>query len=264
MADNSRTMPTVFVGHGSPLTAFQDNPYVEAWRQLGEALPRPRAILAISAHWFVEGTAVTAMASPPTVHDFYGFPESLYRFRYPAPGSPDLALRAAELARPVEVLQSQRWGLDHGAWSVLMHLYPDADIPVVQLSLDGLKSPAEHYDLGKRLAPLRDEGVLVMGTGNIVHNLGLYTRDPDTPANPLAEGFRLEVQARLRAHDHQGLIDYQDIGPGARLAAPTPDHILPLLYIAALQRDDEEPAFLTEVTEGGGVDMTSVVLGASA
>jgi 4,5-DOPA dioxygenase extradiol len=261
MAVGSERMAAVFVGHGSPLTAFQDNAYVDAWRALGERLPRPRAILSISGHWYVQGAAVTAMPAPPTIHDFYGFPEQLYRFRYPAPGSPELAVRTAELARPVEVAQSQRWGLDHGTWTVLMHLFPAADIPVVQLSLDGLKSPAEHYDLGRRLGPLRDEGVLVMGTGNIVHNLRLFDRRPGAPANPQAEKFRREVQDRLRSRDHQGLIDYPGIGPEARLAAPTPDHFLPLLYIAALQREDEEPAFLTEVTEGGGVDMTTVVFG---
>jgi len=261
MTDASKPLPAVFVGHGSPLTAFQDNPYVEAWRSLGRSLPRPRAILAISAHWYGPGTAATAMAAPPTIHDFYGFPEELYRFRYPAAGSPELAAQAAKLAQPSNVALTQRWGLDHGTWTVLMHVYPDADVPVVQLSLDATKTPAEHYDLGRRLAPLRAEGVLVMGTGNIVHNLRLYDRSGNAPANPAAEHFRREVQARLVAHDHRGLIDYLDIAPGARLAAPTPDHFLPLLYIAALQREDEAPAFFTEVTEGGGLDMTSVVFG---
>jgi len=261
MTEPSKPLPAVFVGHGSPLTAFQDNPYVEAWRSLGKRLPRPRAILAISAHWYGPGTAATAMSAPPTIHDFYGFPEEIYRFRYPAAGSPELAARAAELAQPGAVALTQRWGLDHGTWTVLMHVYPDADVPVIQLSLDAAKTPAEHYELGRRLAPLRDEGVLVMGTGNIVHNLRLYDRSGTAPVNPAAENFRREVQARLAAHDHEGLIDYLDIAPGARLAAPTPDHFLPLLYIAALQREDEAPAFFTEVTEGGGLDMTSVVFG---
>jgi 4,5-DOPA dioxygenase extradiol len=255
-------MPAIFFGHGSPLTAFQDNDFVKAWRQLGETLPRPREILSISGHWFIEGSAVTAMDRPKTIHDFYGFPEPLYRFHYAAPGSASLAARVADLAGPMEVEQSQRWGLDHGTWSVLMHAYPGADIPVVQLSLDARKSPREHYELGRRLAALRDEGVLVMGTGNIVHNLRLYTRDPSTPPNPMAESFRKAVQARLAAHDHEGLVNYLDIGPEAQLAQPTPDHFLPLIYIAALQLQDEAPRFITEVTEGGGVDMTTVVLGA--
>ena len=261
MTDKSKPMPAVFVGHGSPLTAFQDNPYVDAWRDLGQRLPKPRAILAISGHWYVDGTAVTAMPVPPTIHDFYGFPQELYRFHYQASGSPALAEEIATLAGPTDVTLTRRWGLDHGTWTVLMHAYPKADIPVVQLSLDGRKTPAEHYDLARRLAPLRDDGVLVMGTGNIVHNLRLYDRSGAAPSNPAAERFRREVQARLIAHDHQGVIDYLDIGPEARLAAPTPDHFLPLVYIAALQREDEAPAFFTEVTEGGGVDMTSVVFG---
>ncbi len=261
MTQSAGSMPAVFVGHGSPFTAFEDNPYVRAWGDLGRRLPRPKAILVISGHWYIQGTATTAMERPPTIHDFYGFPEAFYRFHYDAPGSPALAARAAELIAPIEVAQTQRWGLDHGAWTVLMHMYPEADIPVVQLSLDGLKSPREHYELGRRLMPLRDEGVMVMGTGNIVHNLRIYDRTGTAPPNPVAEGFRKTVQDQLRRHDHQGLIDYQAIGPAARLAAPTPDHFLPLLYVAALQREDEAPDFLTEVTEGGGVDMTTVVFG---
>ncbi len=257
-----RPLPALFVGHGSPTTAFEDGPYVRAWRALGERLPRPKAVLVISGHWFIRGVAVTAMERPPTVHDFYGFPKSFYRFRYEAPGSPELAARTAELLRPEDVALTRRWGLDHGAWTVLMHMFPQADIPVVQLSLDGTKSPAEHYALAKRLAPLREEGVLVMGTGNIVHNLRLYDRRPGAPANPAMEAFRKEVQARFLAHDHAALVDYLGLSPSARLAAPTPDHFLPVIYLAALQREDEAPSFLTEVTEGGGVDMTTIVVGA--
>ncbi len=261
MTQSSNRMPAAFIGHGSPLTAFEENPYVEAWRDLGRRLPKPKAILAISAHWYVPAVAVTAMERPPTIHDFYGFPEALYHFRYDAPGSPELAARAAELLSPEPVAETDRWGLDHGSWSVLMHTHPDADVPVVQLSVDRSKSPAEHYAMARRLAPLRDEGVLVMGAGNIVHNLRIYDRSGKAPPNPLAEGFRKDVQQRFRDHDHQGLIGMLDDGPAARLAAPTPDHFLPVLYVAALQGEDEAPAFLTEVTEGGGVDMTCVVVG---
>ena len=261
MTQRASSMPAVFVGHGSPSTAFEDNPYVHAWRELGQRLPRPKAILSISGHWYIQGTAATAMARPPTVHDFYGFPEAYYKFHYEAPGSPELAARAAELLSPTPVTQTQRWGLDHGTWTVLKHMYPEADIPVIQLSLDGLKGPAQHYELGRRLAPLRDEGVLVMGTGNIVHNLRAYDRTGRSPPNPAAERFRVEVQKRLRGHDHQGLVNYLEIGDEARHAAPTPDHFLPLIYIAALQRENEAPSFITEVTEGGGVDMTTVIFG---
>ena len=255
-------MPAAFVGHGSPMTAFEEaNPYVAAWRDLGRRLPRPKAILVISGHWYQPGVAVTAMDRPPTIHDFYGFPEQLYRFRYEAPGSPELAARAAALLAPSPVAQTDRWGLDHGAWTVLMHAFPEADIPVVQLSLDRRLMPRQHYELGARLKPLRDEGVLVMGTGNIVHNLGIYDRSGRAPPNPVAEGFRRKVTAAFQAHDHAALIAALD-DPAARIAAPTPDHFLPVLYVAALQDSDEAPTFISEVTEGGGVDMTTVVLGA--
>ena len=255
-------MPAVFFGHGSPLNAFEEgNPYVAAWRELGRRLPRPKSILVISGHWYVPGTAVTAMDRPPTIHDFYGFPEPLYRFRYEAPGSPELAARAAELMKPTQVAQTDRWGLDHGAWTVLMHAFPDADIPVVQLSLDRRLAPADHFALGQKLKPLRDEGVLVMGTGNIVHNLRIYDRSGQSPPNPVAEGFRKKITAAFSAHDHAALIAALE-DPAARLAAPTPDHFLPVLYVAAVQDKDEAPEFITEVTEGGGVDMTTVVLGA--
>lgn len=254
-------MPAAFVGHGSPLTAFEENPYVDAWKDLGQRLPRPRAILVISGHWYTAGTRVTAQARQKTVHDFYGFPEALYRFRYDAPGEPELAKKVAELLEPAQVVQTDRWGLDHGAWTVLMHMYPEADVPVIQLSMDRTKPNQWHYETGKRLAPLRDDGVLVMGTGNIVHNLRLYDRTGRAPPNPMAEGFRKTVQGWLEAHDHQALIDYQALGAPAQLAQPTPDHFLPLIYVAGLQGADEAPAYFTEVTEGGGVDMTSVVFG---
>ena len=255
-------MPAVFFGHGSPLTAFEEgNPYVAAWRDLGRRLPRPKAVLVISGHWYAPGVAVTAMDRPPTIHDFYGFPEPLYRFHYEAPGSPELAARAAALLQPTPVVQTDRWGLDHGAWTVLMHAFPDADVPVVQLSLDRRLTPAEHYELGRRLKPLRDEGVLVMGTGNIVHNLRIYDRTGQAPPNPVAEGFRKRVVQAFREHDHVALIEALD-DPAAKLAAPTPDHFLPVLYVAAVQDETEAPQFITEVTEGGGVDMTTVVLGA--
>jgi 4,5-DOPA dioxygenase extradiol len=254
-------MPAAFVGHGSPMTAFEENPYVEAWKALGERLPRPEAIVVISGHWYTQGTGVTAQARQRTVHDFYGFPEALYRFRYEAPGDPALAARVGELLAPTPVAQTDRWGLDHGAWTVLMHMYPDADVPVIQLSMDRTQPPERHYELGRRLAPLREEGVLVMGTGNIVHNLRLYDRSGQAPPNPMAEGFRRTVQGWLREHDHQRLVRWTDLGEPARLAQPTPDHFLPLIYVAALQREDEAPEFITEVTEGGGVDMTGVVFG---
>ena len=264
MSQNPDRMPAVFFGHGSPMTAFEDNnPYVAAWQALGRRLPRPKAILVISGHWYGPATAVTAMDRPPTIHDFYGFPEQLYRFRYEAPGSPELAARAAELLKPTPVVQTDRWGLDHGAWTVLMHAFPEADIPVIQMSLDSRLSPADHFALGEKLKPLRDEAVLVMGTGNIVHNLRIYDRSGQAPPNPVAEGFRKRITQAFRDHDRTSLISALE-DPAARLAAPTPDHFLPVLYVAALQDSDEAPEFITEVTEGGGVDMTTVVVGAEA
>ena len=264
MTHSPSLMPTVFVGHGSPLTAFEDNPYVEAWADLGRRLPRPKAILMISAHWYTKGTAVTSASRQKTIHDFYGFPEALYRFRYDAPGSPELASRTAALLAPTSVLQTESWGLDHGAWTVLMHAYPGAEVPVVQLSIDGTQPAQAHVEMGRRLAPLREEGVLVIGTGNVVHNLRLYDRTGQAPPNPLAERFRKTVRAQLEAHDHEGLARFMEMGPEAQLAQPTPDHFLPLLYIAGLQRPDEAPEFITEVTMGAGVDMTTVLFGAPA
>jgi 4,5-DOPA dioxygenase extradiol len=254
-------MPVVFFGHGSPMNAIEPNRYAEAWRAIGTAVPRPRAILSVSAHWYTRGSAVTAMARPRTIHDFYGFPQPLYEVAYPAPGDPALARRVRELAAPVDAALDQSWGLDHGTWQVLLHAFPAADIPVVQLSIDGTQPAAFHYALGKRLAPLRDEGVLVVGSGNVVHNLGLMRRGADAAPYDWAVRFNDRARALLAARDHAPLIAYETLGEDARLSIPTPDHYLPLLYCIALQEAGEKIGFPVDGIDIGSVGMLSAVIG---
>lgn len=252
-------MPAIFFGHGSPMNALESNDYSRAWAALGAELPRPRAVLAISAHWYLPGTYVTAMDTPRTIHDFGGFPAELYQVQYPAPGSPTLAERVAELVAPVSVALDHRWGLDHGTWTVLRHLFPTADVPVVQLSIDAGRSSSYHYRLGQRLAPLRDEGGLVIGSGNVVHNLHAYVWGRrSTAAFDWAVRFEKAVRASLVAGNHDALIDYTRLGEDARLAVPTPEHYLPLLYVAGLQRSEEAVDFPVEGFDGGAISMLAV------
>jgi len=254
-------MPVMFFGHGSPLNTLTDNQYTQAWRKLGASVPRPKAILAVSAHWVTRGTAVTAMAQPKTIHDFGGFPQALYDVQYPAPGEPALAARARDLLLPTPVNMDQSWGLDHGTWSVLAHAFPEADIPVVQLSLDGTKPAQFHYELGKQLAPLRDEGVLVVGSGNVVHNLMLMQRGAEVRAFDWARRFNEKVRAALTVRDHLTLINFDRLGEDARLSVPTTEHYLPLLYIAAMQAEGESTGFAVDGYEAGSLGMLSVVVG---
>ena len=234
-------MPVVFAAHGTPMNAITENPYRHLWQAWGKALPRPKAILSISAHFYTRGTHVTAMEKPPTIHDFYGFPQALFDVQYPAPGSPALAQRVGDLLAPVAVGQDQEgWGLDHGTWSVLMHMFPAADIPVVQLSMDGTQPPQFHYELAKRLRPLRDEGVLIFANGNVVHNLRLLNRSEQAPAADWCLRFEATVADMLQRGDHAGLVNYEALGEDARLSVPSPDHYLPLLYAIA-QQDPGEP-----------------------
>lgn len=253
----TRTMPAVFVGHGSPMNAIEDNEFNRAWRALAGRLPRPRAILCVSAHWETHGVAVAAAERPVTIYDFYGFPEALFAVRYPAPGDPALARRAAELLAPEPVRLDTEWGLDHGAWSVLRVMYPEADIPVVQLAIDSARPGPFHGDLARRLAPLRDEGVLVMGSGNIVHNLRFFRRDRPPPLD-WALRFDEAVRERIRSGDDAALSRYEALGPDARLAVPTAEHFLPLLYVLALRRPGDRLSFFNEAVEGG-ISMTSVL-----
>ncbi len=255
-------LPAIFFGHGNPMNALDDNAFTRAWSATATRMPRPRAILAISAHWYVPGTHVTAIANPPTIHDFGGFPRELYDVRYPAPGDPSLAARVQELLAPVVVGRDERWGLDHGTWSVLVHAYPDADIPVVQLALDETQPPDVHYALGKRLAPLRDEGVLIVGSGNVVHNLHAYAWGRHA-AHQFDWAVRFEARARalLEAGDHGPLIDYESMGQDAVLSVPTPEHYLPLLYVIATQEAGEQATFPVEGGDGGSISMLSVQIG---
>jgi 4,5-DOPA dioxygenase extradiol len=257
-------MPVIFFGHGSPMNTLARNQYTEAWRKLGASVPKPKAILAISAHWFTHGTAVTAMAKPRTIHDFGGFPQALFDFQYPAPGDPRLAARVRDLLAPAEVQLDQSWGLDHGTWSVLVHAFPDAGIPVVQLSMDATKPAQFHYELGKQLAPLRDEDVLIVGSGNVVHNLMLMQRGEGVPAFDWAKRFNGMVRDALASGNHRALIEFERMGEDARLSVPTPEHYLPLLYIAALQAGDESMAFIVDGYEAGSLGMLTAAAGMSA
>jgi 4,5-DOPA dioxygenase extradiol len=241
------------------MNAILHNGYTEAWRAMGAALGKPRAVLLISAHWFVPEVAVTMSTSPRTIHDFGGFPPELYGVQYPAVGDPELALRVQQLLAPLPVKLDYDWGLDHGAWSVLRHVYPAADVPVVQLSIDSSQPASFHFDLGRKLAPLRQEGVLVAGSGNLVHNLHTYAWGRHAP-QPYDWATRFEdtVRELLIAGDHNLLVDYEALGPDAVLSVPTPDHYLPLLYVIGTQQADDIVAFPVEGVDGGSISMLSV------
>ncbi len=254
-------MPALFIGHGSPMNALADNRFTAAWRRLGAALPRPRAILVVSAHWHVPGTAVTAMARPATLHDVHGFPESLFAFRYPAPGSPELAARVRQCLAPLRVAADHDWGLDHGAWSVLAHLFPAADVPVVQLSMDSRQPAQFHYYTGRRLAVLREEGVLILASGGIVHNLGLLQPVFLDEGFDWARAFEGAVRQRLLDGDHAALVDWPGLGEAARLAVPTPEHYLPLLYLVGAQEKGEKVSFPVEGFVMGSLGMLSIAIG---
>jgi 4,5-DOPA dioxygenase extradiol len=257
-----QVMPAVFLGHGNPMNALQSNVFTEGWRLLGASFPRPGAILAISAHWYVPETAVTGALLPDTIHDFYGFPRQLFDYSWPAPGSPELAERVRNLLRPLQVRFDEQRGLDHGTWAVLCHLFPDADIPVVQLSIDETKGPDFHYETGRLLQPLRDEGVLIVGSGNIVHNLRSYAWGEDQ-AQPFdwAVQFEQACRARMLEGRARELVEYRSFGEYAQLSVPSPDHFLPLLYVLGLRREGDAISFPVEGIEGGSLSMLSVRIG---
>ena len=244
------------------MNAITDTPYARAWQTLGKTLPRPRAIVAISAHWFIENTAVTAQRNPQMIYDFGGFPQPLYEVQYPAPGDPQLAGEIARLLDPVPVELDERWGFDHGAWSVLVHTHPQADIPVVQLAIDARQPARFHYELGKRLAPLRERDVLVLGSGNIVHNLRRAHWQPGGgDVYEWAVRFDEHIRDALLAHDDNALVDY--LGhPDGRVSAPTPDHYLPLLYVAGARQASDSVTFPVEGLDMGSISMRSVAFGA--
>jgi 4,5-DOPA dioxygenase extradiol len=255
-------LPAIFFGHGNPMNALLKNEYTDAWKRLGQTMVRPKAILSISAHWFVTETGVTIATAPRTIHDFGGFPRELYQVEYPAPGDPQLARRVQKLLAPVPVQLSQTWGLDHGTWSVLRHLYPDADIPVVQLSIDESQPALFHYELGRKLAPLREEGVLIAGSGNLVHNLHAYAWGRHLP-DPYDWAVRFEKEARelMLAGDHMRLVQYEALGRDALLSIPTPDHYLPLLYVIGARQQGEPVIFPVEGMDGGSISMLTAQVG---
>lgn len=256
-----RPMPVAFVGHGSPMNAIDDNRFHESWALLGRTLPRPRAVLCVSAHWETRGVYLTGASHPETIHDFYGFPAELFAVQYPAPGDPELARQVVQLLDDPRTRVDAGRGFDHGMWSVLRVMYPSADIPVIQLSLDTRLSGREHYALARKLAPLREQGVLVLASGNIVHNLGLFRfHSQEQPAWALR--FRDQVNGLIAHRDHAALCDYRSLGADAGLAIPTAEHFLPLLYALALQRDgDDIQMFNDEVFSA--MSMTSLIIGSA-
>jgi 4,5-DOPA dioxygenase extradiol len=257
-------MPVLFMGHGSPMNGIEDNEFSRGWSQIAQLIPVPKAVLVISAHWLTDGTHITAMDFPQTIHDFGGFPKALYEIQYPAPGDPELAKATAALLSQTDVGLDHDWGLDHGAWTVVRHMYPEANIPIVQLSIDYRKDAAYHYELAKELSRLREKGVLILGSGNMVHNLRMVAWDQlDRPgfgfdwAIQINETFKSLIASR----DHAPMIHYERLGREAQLAIPTPDHYFPLIYTLGLHRADEEATFFNDKAIGGSLTMTSVKFG---
>jgi len=257
-------MPVLFLGHGSPMNAIEDNEFSRGWQEAGKTFPKPLAVMCISAHWETRGTFVTVMEKPRTIHDFGGFPKELYAVQYPAPGSPELAKKIKGLIKKTEAGLDESWGLDHGCWSVVKHLYPDADVPVVQLSLDYTQSPQYHYDLAKEISPLRKNGVLIIGSGNMVHNLRMVAWDKLNDAE-YGYGWAVETSEQMKKFiidgDHPSLINYPLRGNAFDLAIPTPEHYLPLLYALALKENNEEVSLFNDKLVGGSLSMTSVKIG---
>ncbi len=259
---SSNRLPAIFFGHGNPMNALSNNDYTRAWAAIGVSVPRPKAIVCVSAHWYVPGSAVTISTSPRTIHDFGGFPEELYRVQYPAPGDPDLARRIQQLLTPTPVYLDDRWGLDHGTWSVLRHVYPQADVPVIQLSIDETQPPAFHYEIGRRLRPLRENGILLVGSGNLVHNLHTYAWGRHI-VQPFDWAVRFERRARelMSNGDERTIVEYEELGRDAILSVPTPDHYLPLLYILGARHRGEEVIYPVEGVDGGSISMLAVQVG---
>jgi 4,5-DOPA dioxygenase extradiol len=253
-------MPAIFIGHGSPANAIEDNIYTQAWRELGKKLPKPQAILCISAHWYTDKTTVSNSEKPKQIYDFYGFPNELYEINYPVMGSPELAKTIKDLLSPIEEIgYDNSWGIDHGAWVPLMQMFPAADIPIVQLSIN-YNQPADfHYLLGQALKPLREQGVLIIGSGNIVHNLGLINFEDTNPYSWTTKFDKLIWQA-IKDHDHSSLINFKNLGNEAELAIPTPDHYLPLLYILGLQNNDEKITSFVDGLVYKSISMRSLIL----
>ena len=256
--------PVLFIGHGSPMNGIEDNEFSRTWSKFGKEIPKPKAVLVISAHWLTRGTHITAMPNPKTIHDFGGFPQELFEVQYPAPGDPNLAAATSQLITSTDVGLDHDWGLDHGTWTVVRHMYPNADIPVLQLSIDYNKPPQYHYDLAKQLQSLRKKGVLIIGSGNMVHNLRMLAWDKMQQDN---YGFDWAIEMntifkeKLSNNDFKALIEYEKLGAAAKLAIPTPDHYYPLIYAMALQDNKDDVSFFNDKLVGGSLNMTSVKWG---
>jgi 4,5-DOPA dioxygenase extradiol len=261
---STEILPSLFIGHGSPMNGIEDNEFSKQWSRLGKEIHRPSAVLVVSAHWLTRGTRITAMPNPRTIHDFGGFPQELYDVQYPAPGSPILAKYTSDLIASTKVGLDHEWGLDHGTWTVVRHMYPEADIPVLQLSIDYYESPEFHYRLGKELRELRKKGVLVIGSGNMVHNLRMVAWDK-LDISEFGFDWALEMndlfKAKIVSKEHRDLVDFRKLGEAAKLAIPTPDHYFPLLYLLGIQGENEEVTFFNDKAVGGSLTMTSVKFG---
>lgn len=262
--EQEQLMPVLFIGHGSPMNGIEDTEFSRRWTQMAKEIPTPKAVLVVSAHWFTKGTRITAMDFPETIHDFGGFPDELFAVQYPAPGNPVLAKETAELLHSAHVELDHDWGLDHGAWTIIRHMYPEANIPVLQLSIDYTKPPQYHYDLAKELNALRKKGVLIIGSGNMVHNLRMVAwnrlNDPGY-AYDWAIQTNNQFKELIQADDHKALINYTSLGKEAMLAIPTPEHYLPLLYTLGLKNNKDNVSFFNDKAVGGSLTMTSVKLG---
>ena len=256
--ESTGSMPVLFIGHGSPMNAIEHNEFTDGWRKMAETFPKPKAILCISAHWETNGTLVTSMAKPKTIHDFGGFPQKLYDVQYPAPGCPELAGEMQGMVTGVSVIPDDKWGMDHGAWGVIMQMYPDASVPVIQMSLDYSLSAQQQYDLAKELSPLRKKGILIIGSGNLVHNLRMV----DWSGHHQGFDWALEANTLFKklisGNEHHQLINYQKLGSAVGLAIPTPEHYLPLLYLLGLKSEKEAVTFFNDKMVMGSISMTSV------
>lgn len=256
--------PVLFIGHGSPMNGIEDNEFSQTWAKMGQEITKPKTVLVISAHWLTRGTHITAMEEPRTIHDFGGFPQALFDVQYPAKGSPDLAATTAKLITSTDVGLDHDWGLDHGTWTVVRHMYPDADIPVLQLSIDYGKPPEYHYNLAKEITGLRKKGVLIIGSGNMVHNLRMLDwRKLNEPNYGFDWAIEMNNIFKTKINDgnHKALIDYESLNKAAKLAIPTPDHYYPLLYTLGLQDNNDSLSFFNDRMVGGSLNMTSVKIG---
>ncbi|NJW51812.1 4,5-DOPA-extradiol-dioxygenase [Salinimicrobium oceani] len=259
-----KMMPVLFIGHGSPMNGIQDNEFSARWKKMAQDIPTPKAVLVVSAHWLSKGTRITAMDLPQTIHDFGGFPQELFEVQYPAPGNPAIAAETKKLVKMASIEEDHDWGLDHGTWTVVRHMYPEANIPVLQLSIDRNKGPKNHFELAKELLALRKKGVLIIGSGNMVHNLGMLAWDKiDEPG--FGYDWALEINERFKKHISEGdfdrLINFEGLGAESQLAIPTPEHYLPLLYTLGLKKGEEQVSFFNDRAVAGSLTMTSVKIG---